>query len=139
MALKPQDIVVLLKLAVHRGEAWSYGGLAKALKMSASEVHGAIQRATEAGLMSAEPFGPKRAALEELLVHGVKYIFPAKRGPLTRGIPTAHAAPPLVREFVATDDPPPVWPDPEGSGSWRDLGAALQIRSIRSSRGRKAL
>lgn len=114
VTLKPQDILVLLKLAVHHGEAWSYGGLASSLKMSSSEVHAAIERATHAGLMSVQHRRPNRAALEELLVHGVKYIFPAERGRITRGIPTAHAAPPLVREFIATDDLPPVWPDPEG-------------------------
>jgi hypothetical protein len=32
---------------------------------------------------------------------------------LARGIPTAHAAPPLS-EKISPDDLPPVWPDPEG-------------------------
>jgi hypothetical protein len=47
-------------------------------------------------------------------VHGVKYAFPPDRGPLTRGLPTAYAAPPLNTLIVLPDEPPPVWPDPEG-------------------------
>ncbi len=113
--LKPQDILVLLKLAVHPGEDWSYSWLASSLKMSSAEAHAAIKRATLAGLMNIRHRRPIRTSLEELLVHGVKYVFPAERGPVTRGIPTAHAAPPLVSEFIATDELPPVWPDPEGT------------------------
>ena len=115
MLLKPQDIVVLLKLAVHREDRWSYAGLGLALGMSPSEVHAAVRRATQAGLMSAEHHRPNRAALEELLVHGVKYVFAAERGRVTRGVPTAHAAPPLVDDLIADDELPPVWPDPEGT------------------------
>jgi hypothetical protein len=112
--LKPQDILVLLKLAVHPGEEWSYSGLASSLKISSSEAHAAIKRATLAGLMNTRHHRPIRTALEELLIHGVKYVFPAERGPLTRGLPTAHAAPPLASEFISSGEPPPVWPDPEG-------------------------
>jgi hypothetical protein len=54
-------------------------------------------------------------ALMEFLVHGVKYAFPPDRGYLTRGMPTSYAAPPLLGKLVETDEPPPVWPDPEGS------------------------
>ncbi|MFY3744883.1 hypothetical protein ACOQFB_13310 [Anaeromyxobacter sp. Red801] len=52
--------------------------------------------------------------LLEFLVHGVKYAFPAVRGPSTRGHPTAHAAPALRTKIVNGDGLPPVWPDPEG-------------------------
>lgn len=115
MLLKPQDIVVLLKLALHRESGWTYAGLAHSLGMSASEVHAAVRRATQAGLMSSLRGRPNRVKLEELLVHGVKYVFVAERGRVTRGIPTAHAAPPLVTEFIADDELPPVWPDAEGT------------------------
>lgn len=113
--LKPQDLVVLLKLALNREDRWSYTSLASSLGMSPSEVHAAVRRAIHAGLMSAEHLRPNRAALEELLVHGVKYVFAAERGAVTRGIPTAHAAPALAGEFVADEELPPVWPDPEGT------------------------
>jgi hypothetical protein len=35
-------------------------------------------------------------------------------GEMTRGIPTAHAAPPLSEKIVQDQEPPPVWPDPQG-------------------------
>lgn len=54
--------------------------------------------------------------LLEFLVHGVRYAYPVERGSLTRGVPTAHGAPPL-RDKIRTSasDALPVWPDPEGT------------------------
>jgi hypothetical protein len=52
--------------------------------------------------------------VEELLVHGVKYMFPPVRGGETRGVPTAWAAPPLRDEFAESSELPPVWPYPLG-------------------------
>lgn len=112
--LKPQDLLVSLKLAASpRREPPSYGWLAHELGMSPSEVHAAVRRATHAGLLRPER-EPNFGALIEFIVHGVKYAFPPQRGSITRGMPTAHAAPPLDRE-IASDDVPPVWPDPEGA------------------------
>jgi hypothetical protein len=56
---------------------------------------------------------PNIQALEEFLVHGVKYAFPAERGGMTRGLPTGSAAEPLSRE-ITQEDPVPVWPFEEG-------------------------
>jgi hypothetical protein len=111
--LKPQDVLVLLKLTVSKGE-WTYPSMAYALGMSASEVHAAIIRATEAGLLNPATKRPNRQALLEFLVHGIRYVFPAERGGVTRGLPTAHAAPPLKGRIGAAGEMPPVWPDPEG-------------------------
>jgi len=36
-------------------------------------------------------------------------------GEVTRGMPTAWAAPVLAEKFLESDRLPPVWPDPEGS------------------------
>lgn len=117
--LKPQDILVLLKLALTNGRS-SYLELAHELGMSGSEVHAAIRRSTKAGLLNISTFRPKREALIEFLVHGLKYVFPAERGPSTRGMPTGFAAPPLKQHFVKEPlvgvayRPVPVWPEPEG-------------------------
>lgn len=118
--LKPQDVVVLLKLAV-AGEEWSYPSLASALGMSASEVHSAIRRARESGLMSRSAKRPNKQALAEFLIHGLRYVFPAERGGITRGLPTAHGAPPLKSRLSAGADPVPVWPDPEGDVRGEEL------------------
>lgn len=111
---------MLLKLAVSRGE-WSYPSLAYALGMSASEVHAALIRATESGLLNGTTKRPNRQALLEFLVHGLRYVFPAEKGGLTRGLPTAHAASPLKDRIVASGELAPVWPDPEGEVRGEEL------------------
>jgi hypothetical protein len=45
--LKPQDVVVLLKLASREDATWSYPKLAVELGMSPSEVHASVRRATQ--------------------------------------------------------------------------------------------
>jgi hypothetical protein len=116
MSLKPQDILVVLKLAsAGEGAAQTYPKLAVELSMSASEVHASVRRATFAGLLAAGTRAVNRRALLEFLVHGVKYVFAAERGGIARGYPTAHAAPPLRDHFRSNGEPPPVWPDPEGT------------------------
>lgn len=112
MILKPQDVVVLLKLAAHPDAEWTYPKLGYELAMSASEVHAGIRRAYEARLVTeaSARARPVRAALEEFVIHGVKYAFPPDRGNVTRGMPTGYAAPPLNRSIRASGEPPPVWP-----------------------------
>jgi hypothetical protein len=58
---------------------------------------------------------PNLIAMEEFLIHGVKYAFPATRGGLTRGMPTSYAAEPLSRLIKAGSEPVPVWADPNGT------------------------
>jgi hypothetical protein len=111
MALRPQDVLIALKLALE--PKLSYPLLATELGVSLSEAHAAVRRGMAAGLLDSER-APRRAALLEFLVHGVKYAFPPKRGSITRGLVTAHAGPPLVALLDAGTEPPPVWPDAEG-------------------------
>ena len=114
MALKPQDVVVLLKLLLPRWVGMPYAALATELGMSSSEVHAAVQRAAAAGLINPLLRTANREAIAEFLIHGLKYVFPTKRGEMTRGIPTSVGAEPLAAQFQASDEPVPVWPDPEG-------------------------
>jgi hypothetical protein len=57
---------------------------------------------------------PNVRAIEEFLIHGIKYAFPAERGGPSRGIPTSYAAAPLNRLIAAGDEPIPVWPHAKG-------------------------
>jgi len=96
MILKPQDVVVLLKLVALGDRGWTFQSLAVELSISQSEVHAAVRRSVAARLMTEATSAsgrPVRAALLEFLVHGVKYAFPPERGELTRGVPTGYAAP----------------------------------------------
>jgi hypothetical protein len=116
MILKPQDLLLLLKLVALGDKSWSYNRLAVELAMSPSEVHGAAKRVLAARLAVriGDVIRPNISNLEEFLLHGMQYVFAPDRGELTRGVPTAHAAPPLDGVVVPDDEPPPVWPDPEG-------------------------
>jgi hypothetical protein len=114
--LKPQDLMVLLKLISMGDEPGTYANLATALGMSSSEVHASVRRAQAARLVRMEDDRPIviRPALKEFLLHGAKYAFPATFGSLTRGMPTAYAAEPLASQITQGGDPVPVWPDPRG-------------------------
>lgn len=115
MALKPQDVVVALKLLSEGKESRSYALLARELGMSASEVHGAIGRLKEGRLVESEGRRVNRNALREFLASGVSYVFPAREGEMGRGLPTAYAAPALKGVFSFSDGTAPVWPHPNGN------------------------
>lgn len=118
MILKPQDVVVLLKLVALGEQPWTFQRLAVELSISQSEVHAAVNRAVAAKLMSDSSSStgrPLRPQLLEFVLHGVKYAFPPERGELTRGVPTGYAAPPLNSEIAGSSEPPPVWPYAEGN------------------------
>jgi hypothetical protein len=114
MILKPQDIFIMLKLIARDDSEWSYPALSHELSMSASEVHAGVKRSAAAKLMDMHRKIPVKSNLLEFLIHGVKYAYPPDRGGITRGMPTGYAAPPLRDLIVQPDEPPPVWPDPDG-------------------------
>ena len=115
-SLKPQDVVVLIKLLSYEGWRPPMAQVGVDLALSASEVHAALKRLVVSRLISNDlnEGHPLLESVEEFLVHGVKYAFPAKRGEVTRGMLTSYAAPPLSAEIAAGSDLPPVWPFPEG-------------------------
>jgi hypothetical protein len=120
MVLKPQDIVVFLKLVALAAPRWTYVQLAYSLYMSVSEINAAVKRGIQARLMAQpeeEGLSPRpiRKAMEEFLVHGVKYAFPPDKGEILRGIPTGYAAPPLSDKMILSNELPPVWPYVEGN------------------------
>jgi len=116
MNIKPQDVLVLLKLLALGKKSWTYNELSIELGMSPSEVHAAAKRASAARLAVKVDgkIRPDTRNLEEFLCHGIQYIFIPDRGELSRGMPTAHAAEPMVSYIVNDNEPPPVWPDPVG-------------------------
>ena len=106
--LKPQDIVVLLKIFGLSGQ-WTYSELAKSLKMSSSEVHAALKRCSASSLYSDRRRKIISPALEEFLIHGLKYVFPTQPGAIVRGMPTAHSAEPLKDLLVGSENDIYVW------------------------------
>lgn len=104
------------------GADLSYAVLGRDLGLSASEVHAAVRRLGEARLLDPETKRVRVEAFRNFLVHGVPYAFPASPKAVTRGMPTAWAAPVMSGQISAADQLPPVWPDPEG----KVQGAAVQ-------------
>ena|SRR5687767_9709319 len=114
MVLKPQDVVILIKIHALQGQEWTYASLAGQLKMSPATVHVGLQTASIARLFDSQRKLPIRRNLLEFLLHGVKYCYPPSPGQAARGIPTSYAASPLVSRFPSTAEPAPVWPFPTG-------------------------
>jgi hypothetical protein len=115
-SLRPQDVLVLVKLLSYDGRRPPMAQMGLELSISSSEVHAALKRLVLSKLVSSDANGnrPILEAAEEFLLHGVKYAFPARRGEVTRGLLTSYAAPPLNKEIELGSELPPVWPLPEG-------------------------
>jgi len=147
--IKSQDIVVLLKLVSLQeqeeqqgpgglewslpGDApYSVRGLETLLGISKTEINGAIRRSLSTGLAikdraSGRP-NPNRRNLHSFIVHGLKYVFPATPGGMTRGTATAFAAPMLRNLLISGGEYIYVWPSAEG----RDMGQSVEplFRSV---------
>ncbi len=111
--LLPQDLYILLKLCCLT-DSWTFRALSEQLFLSLSQIHSGLKRAEIAGLYSSDRRTPVKAALEEFILHGVRYAYAVQPGAPVIGMPTAHAAPPLNSVIVRSGGVLPVWPFPEG-------------------------
>jgi hypothetical protein len=111
--MKPQDVVVLLKVIALNNDNWQQIPLAQSLKMSQSEVSQSVARSKYAGLLDDSGKKVMRQALYDFLLYGLAVVFPAKPGAVVRGIPTAHSASPLNKEISSGEDY--VWPFAKGN------------------------
>jgi hypothetical protein len=97
--------------AADLGPRWTQSQVAAGLGISQSNVHRALAQLDRSGLLVEG--GPHRAALHELIVHAVRYVFPGELGAPSRGIATARAGPTLASQVRS--DTPYVWPFDAGS------------------------
>lgn len=93
--MRPQDIIILLKIAAFGSRAWLMKDIANELFISASEVSESLNRSVYAGLIAADKQHIMKMALLDFLRYGLKYVYPQRVGTLVRGIATAHSAAPL--------------------------------------------
>lgn len=116
LSLKPQDLVVALKIAVNGRREFLLTTLGAELGLVVSAIHGCIGRCEQARLLSRAAGGIRavRPALLEFVIHGARYAYPAVQGTLTRGMATSLAGPSLREYFDQSKAMPPVWPDPLG-------------------------
>lgn len=100
-------------------EVYSVRALEESTGISKSEVSGALRRCIDVGLARLQRgSGVPRAntrALFGFVTHGLKYVFPARPGPLVRGIATAHAAPVLAGRLLSAGEHIHVWEDAHGN------------------------
>lgn len=137
--LKPQDILVLIRLLIarKRQEAVTYPQLSLWTGLSASETHAAVRRGMACGLLTgiqangagAFPWSPAPAACLEFLLHGLKYVFPLEIGAVQRGIPTGTSAPGMNEgtQSVLEGD---TWVWPHAEGTEKGIGITPLYRTV---------
>ncbi|MDB4910172.1 MAG: hypothetical protein JWO39_995 [Gemmatimonadetes bacterium] len=107
--LRPHDVAVALQLLLSPG--MQYRELSKSVGLSQGEAHNSVRRLI-ASRLAREDREVNAHALHDFIVSGVPYAFPATLGPETRGVPTAHSAPPFADALF--DDNVIVWPSAAG-------------------------
>lgn len=131
--MKSEDIVVLLKLvsmnAIQKKDGtvifgdedeglFSMRSMERLTGISKSQVSRSLNRMYGVGLakIGSDMGNPKvnKQGLLEFIVYGIRYVFPAKAGVLTRGIATSIAAPVFKSELLSSGELIPVWPDAQG-------------------------
>jgi len=106
--MRPQDIIILIKILTFQDDSWTLVDISQALDISTAEVSGALERSRIAGLLNQSKRKVNKLALREFLISGLKYVFPAQIGPAVRGIATSHSASP-IKEHISEGKEIYVW------------------------------
>lgn len=112
--MRPQDIVVLLKIIAIKDINWRNSDLANLLQISASEISEALNRCKIAKLIDSKKRKVYINSFKEFLIYGLKYVFPVVPGAIVRGIATAHSAQPINKQIVSGNEIY-VWPYAKGN------------------------
>jgi predicted transcriptional regulator len=107
--LKPQDVVVALKLVALGRAEWTQPELARALHLSVSEINHGLKRLAASHLFNPVERRVIRATLQEFLVGGLRYVFPTQLGLFGEGMPTAFSVGPLAMKLRLGDEDGVVW------------------------------
>ncbi len=129
LRLKPQDVVLALKLVATSGRSWKQPELAKALHLSASEVNHGLKRLAVCQLLNARDRRVIKSSLLEFLVSGLRYVFPAQLGLFGEGMPTSAAGSILRTKLRLGDDDMVVWQS-EGAHSVHGRVIAPLYRNV---------
>lgn len=113
--LRPQDVLILLKLIARPAKDQRITDLAQEIGISPSEVSQGLERLKHVRLIQGNKREPIRANVYDFLVHGVPYAFPVVLGSIVRGIPTAHCAEPLADKIISSENDRYVWSHAEGN------------------------
>lgn len=131
--IAPTDLYVLAGVLSSEEEMFTLRGLAATLHVDHTLVHRALKRAEGADLYRESSRQVNLANFEELAIHAVRFVAPARLGALTRGLPAAWAAEPISQLIhQAQSEPPPVWPSALGSVRGQAL-APLHPAAVQAS------
>lgn len=136
--MKSQDIYILIKLVCleqsntpasaqsdEQDSRYSVRGLSAASGVSKSEVSASLRRSIEVGMAMQERksgyLKANKQALLEFVVHGLKYVFPAKPAEIVRGLPTGFSAPTLEGKLLSLSDYTLVWPYSHGNAKGQSV------------------
>lgn len=128
-AIQGSDVLVLLELIANEREGRrTVRAIGGPLNLSPSVAQKSLSRLETAQLLDSER-RPLLGNVEEFLLHALRYVFPARLGGPTRGVPTAWAAPVLKLGLAPREGEVPVWPHSRG----KERGLALEPISARAS------
>lgn len=78
--------------------------LAESLGLSVSSVSESLERCRNVQLIDRNKKCVNTMALQEFLIHGLRYVFPAVTGRVVRGVPTYISASPLKDQISDTSE-----------------------------------
>ncbi|MBX0290692.1 hypothetical protein K3G63_09600 [Hymenobacter sp. HSC-4F20] len=107
--MRPQDVVLLLKISLLEKLNWQGKALAAALGLSPAEVSDALRRCQFARLLHPEHRTINRPRLLRFLVHGLPCVFPVELGPHQQGLPIL-----LPKQGGLATPETYVWPTADG-------------------------
>ncbi len=110
--MRPQDVIILLKLALDGEEGSRIKDLSTKLFLSGSEVSESLNRSAIAGLLLPDSRIVNKDPFLKFLEHGLQYVFPAQLGPVMKGMFTAHSESSLYLSFSSEEKL--VWADELG-------------------------
>ena len=92
IALKRQDVVILLKIVALGNKEWMNYQLAEELGICPSEISCSLERCRIAKLIDNTKKRVNILSFQDFMIHGLKYVYPPLPGAITRGMPTAFSA-----------------------------------------------
>ena len=110
--MRPLDVAVLLKIITYDDLDWKQQQLSIDLHLSQSEISKSVARSRYADLLDDSGKQVRKLALMDFLGKGIAYVFPQRLGPIVRGMPTSHSAPPLAELIQSKENY--VWPSATG-------------------------
>jgi hypothetical protein len=117
--MRPQDIVILLKIISFGGNNWQGKDLASSLFLSGSEISESLHRSHLAGLIDFHKQRVARQKLFDFLRFGLAVVFPQQPGRIVNGIATAHSHPFMKSYFIS--EVAYVWPDLRGKDRGQEI------------------